>query len=189
VADRHADVARLSFLRGDVTPRPRRFREGEVRVHPNGAQSDGSVTLHVADLDASVARFRALLGPGAAIATRDAVGADIHVALASTVTTTLSTVSPGAKDADDAGRKLRRTLAGRSEGQSVCRPRVLSRSPCRKRVRIARRSNYDDRRWPVIDGPSPPRLGLARAATRLNGRFAVSLTFGGFCTIPLSVSD
>lgn len=52
----------LPFLCGDLTPRFLRVAEGEVRRHANGAQGIAGVTLAVNDLDASVRRYRGLLG-------------------------------------------------------------------------------------------------------------------------------
>ncbi len=54
--------ADLPFLCGDITPRALRVPEGEARVHPNGARSVLSLSIAVEDLDASLARYRALLG-------------------------------------------------------------------------------------------------------------------------------
>ena len=39
-----------------------RLPEGDARVHPNGARSVLSLSIAVDDLDASLARYRALLG-------------------------------------------------------------------------------------------------------------------------------
>lgn len=52
----------LPFLCGDVTHRELRVPEGEVRRHANGASGIASVTVAVHDLDASLARYAALLG-------------------------------------------------------------------------------------------------------------------------------
>jgi len=52
----------LPFLCGDVTPRPLRVPEGEVRVHANGATGIASVTVAVGDLATSMGRWRALVG-------------------------------------------------------------------------------------------------------------------------------
>lgn len=52
----------LPFLCGDVTPRGLRVPEGELRRHPNGVSGIAGLTVAVGDLDASVARYRALLG-------------------------------------------------------------------------------------------------------------------------------
>lgn len=53
----------LPFLCGDVTPRPMRVPEGELRRHPNGARGVGRVIVSVTDLSTSVDRYRRLLGP------------------------------------------------------------------------------------------------------------------------------
>jgi catechol 2,3-dioxygenase-like lactoylglutathione lyase family enzyme len=60
---RHA-TPDLPFLCGDITPRALRVPEGSVREHPNGAQGVASLTVAVHDLDASLGRYKALLGPG-----------------------------------------------------------------------------------------------------------------------------
>ncbi|CAN7718018.1 VOC family protein [Variovorax sp. LjRoot290] len=52
----------LPFLCGDLTPRALRVPEGEARVHPNGTTGVASLALAVRDLDATLARYRALLG-------------------------------------------------------------------------------------------------------------------------------
>jgi catechol 2,3-dioxygenase-like lactoylglutathione lyase family enzyme len=52
----------LPFLCADVTPRALRVPAGEAHQHPNGAQGVAMLELAVADLAASLARYRALLG-------------------------------------------------------------------------------------------------------------------------------
>lgn len=52
----------LPFLCGDITPRKLRVPEGDARVHPNGATGVASLSIAVRDLDATLARYRALLG-------------------------------------------------------------------------------------------------------------------------------
>ena len=54
----------LPFLCGDVTPRALRVPEGEARKHPNGVVGVKSVTVAVRDLEATLARYAALLGHG-----------------------------------------------------------------------------------------------------------------------------
>jgi catechol 2,3-dioxygenase-like lactoylglutathione lyase family enzyme len=55
----------LPFLCGDITPRGLRVPEGAVRQHPNGVTGVACITVAVTDLDASLARYAALLGqPG-----------------------------------------------------------------------------------------------------------------------------
>lgn len=56
--------ADVPFLCGDVTPRALRVQEGEVRRHANGVTGVASITIAVADLDASLTRFAALLDAG-----------------------------------------------------------------------------------------------------------------------------
>ncbi|MEJ8858926.1 VOC family protein [Variovorax robiniae] len=52
----------LPFLCGDITPRGLRVPEGDARVHPNGVTGVASLAIAVKDLDATLARYRALLG-------------------------------------------------------------------------------------------------------------------------------
>lgn len=55
----------LPFLCADITPRVLRVPEGEQRRHPNGASGLAEVTVAVADVPASLARYRAFLGDDA----------------------------------------------------------------------------------------------------------------------------
>lgn len=57
----------LPFLCGDVTPRKLRVPEGGARVHANGALGVSSLAIAVHDLDATLSRYRALLGEGDAV--------------------------------------------------------------------------------------------------------------------------
>lgn len=54
----------LPFLCGDLTPRALRVPEGQARVHPNGVTGVARLEVAVKDLQASLARWRALLGEG-----------------------------------------------------------------------------------------------------------------------------
>ncbi|MPS94413.1 VOC family protein [Comamonas sp.] len=54
----------LPFLCGDLTPRVLRVPEGQARVHPNGVTGVARLEVAVRDLQASLARWRALLGEG-----------------------------------------------------------------------------------------------------------------------------
>jgi len=108
----------LPFLCGDLTPRALRVPEGEVRVHRNGVQGVATLTLAVTDLDASLARYRTLLGPEA---TRGAnpiplPGLGVRIASLTLGTSTLVLVSPGPQADDAAGSTLRRRLAQRGDG-------------------------------------------------------------------------
>ena len=55
----------VPFLCGDVTPRSLRVQEGDVRRHDNGITGVASVTVAVRNIEASRARYAALLGAGA----------------------------------------------------------------------------------------------------------------------------
>ncbi|WP_390347572.1 VOC family protein [Variovorax boronicumulans] len=57
-----APSADLPFLCGDLTRRALRVPEGAARVHPNGVLGVASLAIAVRDLDATLARYRALLG-------------------------------------------------------------------------------------------------------------------------------
>lgn len=52
----------LPFLCGDITPREGRVPTGDLRRHGNGARGVATVSVAVADLEASMARYAALLG-------------------------------------------------------------------------------------------------------------------------------
>ena len=100
----------LPFLCADVTPRALRVPAGAARIHANGVTGIVGVTVAVADLGISVARYRALLGtaergdPPALSAARTAA-----LALGDT-TITLAT------PADDIDTALSARLASRGEG-------------------------------------------------------------------------
>ena len=107
----------LPFLCGDITPRSLRVREGEVRVHQNATQGVASITLAVSDLDASLARYRALLGPEA---TRDTTplalpGLGARIAAVALGSATLVLVSPTSQEDDLAATALRQVLAQRGD--------------------------------------------------------------------------
>lgn len=57
----------LPFLCGDLTPRALRVPEGQARVHPNGATGVARLEVAVKDLQASLARWRALLGDAVSV--------------------------------------------------------------------------------------------------------------------------
>lgn len=71
--------ADLPFLCGDLTPRALRVPEGEVRVHANGALGVASLAIAVSDLDATLARYRALLGEQGHDAGRQGDDAGTHI--------------------------------------------------------------------------------------------------------------
>lgn len=83
----------LPFLCGDVTPRDLRVPAGEARRHANGTQGVASLTVAVKDLDASVARYSALLGLVPGGAERDSMSVGTPSAGSSTATVVLGTTA------------------------------------------------------------------------------------------------
>jgi catechol 2,3-dioxygenase-like lactoylglutathione lyase family enzyme len=110
----------LPFLCGDVTPRDLRVPSGAAHIHPNGATGIRRLTIGVADLDASVARYEALLG-------RPSYDHNEEVALLP-LNDSLITLSGPGKHGNEV---LERQLAQRGEG------------PWSFEVRIARGSVYE----------------------------------------------
>ena len=106
----------LPFLCGDVTPRALRVPEGDVRVHANGVLGVAAITLAVADLAASLARWQALLGPQLPATEQPLAlpGLGLQQAVLPLGSTRLVLVAPGPDAADSAA--LRAHLAGRGEG-------------------------------------------------------------------------
>jgi catechol 2,3-dioxygenase-like lactoylglutathione lyase family enzyme len=107
----------LPFLCGDITPRALRVLEGSVRSHPNGVQSIASITLVVADLEASFARYRALLGPEASPVSYPTglPGLGVRIALVALGASTLVLVSRSPQG-EEAGADLGGVLARRGNG-------------------------------------------------------------------------
>lgn len=103
----------LPFLCGDLTPRALRVREGAVRVHDNGVQGIASVTLLVADLGASAARWATLLGHGPLLPATPLSALGPHQAVFTLGPSRLVLVTPGL---DDASQRLRQRLATEGEG-------------------------------------------------------------------------
>jgi catechol 2,3-dioxygenase-like lactoylglutathione lyase family enzyme len=92
----------LPFWCGDVTPRELRVPEGAIRHHANGVTGISALRILVADLAASIGRFKALVGPGA-------VSVDNGIPRISINKTVFELVGPDREDA-------RRRLAARGEG-------------------------------------------------------------------------
>ena len=110
----------LPFLCGDVTPRRLRVSEGAVRVHANGVRGVASISLRVADLDASLARWRALLGAqaeqtGASAEPIGLAGLGLRVAVLPLGGARLVLVSPRPGQ-DAASVALRQLLARHGDG-------------------------------------------------------------------------
>jgi len=119
-----APSADLPFLCGDLTPRHLRVPEGEVRVHPNGVLGVASLAVAVRDLDATLARYRALLGPvsdDAAMHIGEPValpGSNVRVAVIALGGSVLVLSSPRENAAveKEGGDALSQRLAARGEG-------------------------------------------------------------------------
>jgi catechol 2,3-dioxygenase-like lactoylglutathione lyase family enzyme len=105
----------LPFLCGDVTPRELRVPEGHVRRHANGAAGVATLVVAVHDVDASLARYEALLGSklGAPFALP---GLGVRIASIALDATTLVLMSPLDPTAGAFPRDLARRLADRGEG-------------------------------------------------------------------------
>lgn len=119
--------ADLPFLCGDLTPRALRVPEGEVRVHANGALGVASLAIAVRDLDATLARYRALLGAGAGDAGTHIgepvalPGSNVRVAVIVLGGSVLVLSSPrekpsNASRAGEGGDTLAQRIAARGEG-------------------------------------------------------------------------
>jgi catechol 2,3-dioxygenase-like lactoylglutathione lyase family enzyme len=110
--------AELPFLCGDLTARALRVPEGEVRRHANGVLGIASITLAVPDLEASLARYSALLGPQAlqqaAPVALPALG--LRYGALSLGSTTLVLLSPAWSDGQGVPLTLRDQLAVKGPG-------------------------------------------------------------------------
>jgi catechol 2,3-dioxygenase-like lactoylglutathione lyase family enzyme len=110
--------AELPFLCGDLTARALRVPEGEVRRHANGVLGIASITLAVPDLEVSLARYSALLGPQAlqqaAPVALPALG--LRYGALSLGSTTLVLLSPAWPDGQGVPLTLREHLAVKGSG-------------------------------------------------------------------------
>ncbi len=106
----------LPFLCGDVTPRALRVQEGAVRLQPNGVRGVASLTVLVADVDASLARYTALLGQTSPAAPTHVAGLGLSQATLPIGTTTLVLVAPGPDPEAPGAVALRARLADTGEG-------------------------------------------------------------------------
>lgn len=106
----------LPFLCGDVTPREWRVPEGDVREHANDVTGISSVTVAVADLGASVERYRALLGIAQMQAPAVLAGAGLNVASFSLGATTLFLATPTGATATGLARRVATQLDARGDG-------------------------------------------------------------------------
>ena len=108
----------LPFLCGDISPRALRVPEGDARIHPNGVEGVASLSIAVHDIDASLARYRALLGESGASAVGPAAtlpDGSARVALIALGSSTLLLVSPRLHEGG-ASDILARRLAAYGDG-------------------------------------------------------------------------
>ncbi len=104
----------LPFLCGDVTPRSLRVPDGALRQHPNGATGVACITVAVADLETSLARYAALLGQAG---TRlPLTGLGLQQARLPLGTASLLLVAPAAGAHGPAAQALHSALGGRTAG-------------------------------------------------------------------------
>ena len=106
----------LPFLCGDVTARTLRVPGGDAHMHANGTRGVATLTVLVRDLDTSLARYAALLGPQVpdSVQPFSLPGVGLRQALLPLGSATLALVSPDG-DAPE-GAALRLHLEQRGEG-------------------------------------------------------------------------
>ncbi len=102
----------LPFLCADVTPRALRVPDGAARTHANRVTGIAGLTVAVADLGASVSRYRALLGAAEREGTRSSSLSAARTATFALGDTAITLATP----ADDSGTPLSARLASRGEG-------------------------------------------------------------------------
>lgn len=110
----------LPFLCGDVTPRELRVPSGEAHRHANGAGGVASLAVAVHDLEASQARYRALLGDEAQVGSPVVLaGLGLRIAIVTIGESTLvlqTPACPASPGEPGPARQLRERLATRGEG-------------------------------------------------------------------------
>jgi len=110
----------LPFLCGDATPRHLRVAEGEVRTHRNGVHDVSGINIAVRDLEASIGRYRALLGEPLQIHRTALPGHGVSLATLSIGTNTATLLSPSGN--------ANGTLPNRPEAKHARRPRPAHRA-------------------------------------------------------------
>lgn len=110
-----ARTSDVPFLCADSTPRVLRVPEGDARQHENGAQGIAGVTIAVDDLEASVARYQALLGEPFVASPAVVAGLGMRAAAVYLGGTRITLASPS-EASGPAGAALREHLARQGEG-------------------------------------------------------------------------
>ncbi|RYF62354.1 MAG: VOC family protein [Comamonadaceae bacterium] len=113
----HPDRPDLPFLCGDISPRVLRVPDGAARIHANGATGVASLSIAVQDVPASLARWRALLGPQA-VSTESTTlaGQGQRAAFIALGGSTLALLGPRVSAAAPSGDAQLQSLARRGEG-------------------------------------------------------------------------
>lgn len=106
----------LPFLCGDITARALRVREGDVRIHPNGAQGIASLTLLVRHLADSVERYQILLDSQPSGSIQFVAGLGVSQLTFALGHTDIVLISPTPDSQAPAARELQRVLSTRGEG-------------------------------------------------------------------------
>ena len=114
----------MPFLCGDVTPRTLRVPEGAARVHANGVTGIVGLTVAVADLGASISRYRALLGTAEREGTPTYTPSFVRAAAFTLGDTTITLATP----ADDSDTPRSARLASRGEGPFALALRGMSQN-------------------------------------------------------------
>jgi catechol 2,3-dioxygenase-like lactoylglutathione lyase family enzyme len=115
----------LPFLCGDVSPRALRVPEGDIRRHANGALGVANINVAVADLDASISRYRALLGDGVEVDTVHHTDLGVRTAALPLGSSLITLASPTGKVEHGLASNLRDQLATRGEGPYSVALRVV----------------------------------------------------------------
>lgn len=110
----------LPLLCSDLTPRFLRVAVGDARRHANGAQGIASVAIVVKDLEASIRRYRALLGAEFDAHVAALPSHSVRLATFASGTATLVLLAPrdapAGDDGDTLAADLRACLAASGEG-------------------------------------------------------------------------
>lgn len=119
----------VAFLCSDITPRGLRVPDGgEDRRHPNGVTGVAGIDLVVHDIEASLQRYRALLGSGTPVPAdyRLSEGLRSAVIPLQGLVVTLKSPAPEADQPGTEATRLRERLATRGEGPCALRLRTAA---------------------------------------------------------------
>jgi hypothetical protein len=106
----------LPFFCADVTPRSLRVPEGDVRRHANGATGIATLVVAVADVEASAARYRAMLGDDVEVAPATEPAGGLRAVELKLGATTLVLGTTDGTPASALARTIRERMDGPGEG-------------------------------------------------------------------------